>query len=206
MNKIFIEAKHDKTSEFNFLKTILLHYFQDKEVEFTFMDGVANLFSETILNQILQSQDEGDNVLIILDADFVNKGWGFAKRHKDIEEKMRSNNICSPVFLYPNNLNDGDVEILLESLARKDIHRSWWDCFEDYEMCVKGIHDNNGNPRYNIPNRKAKLHTYISSQLLNKKQRDKVGRGHWLFDDESYWDLSSEKLKPLLDFFTANLK
>ena len=27
MNKIFIEAKHDKTSEYNFLKTILAQYF-----------------------------------------------------------------------------------------------------------------------------------------------------------------------------------
>ena len=52
MNRIFIEAKHDKTSEYHFLKTVLSLHFQDKEVEFIFMDGVDNLFSEAILNVI----------------------------------------------------------------------------------------------------------------------------------------------------------
>lgn len=37
MNKIFIEAKDNKTSEYNFLKTMLSTHFQDKEVEFIFM-------------------------------------------------------------------------------------------------------------------------------------------------------------------------
>ena len=169
------------------------------------MDGVDNLFSEAILNVIHQYQEENDNVLIILDADFIDKGWGFAKRHKDIERKMQSSNICCPFFLYPNNHDDGDVEMLMESLARKDIHQSWWNCFEDYKMCVKGIHDDNGNLRYNIPNRKAKLHTFISSQQLSKSQRDKIGRGHWLFDNDTYWNMSGATLRPLLEFLEENL-
>lgn len=206
MNKIFIEAKHDKTSEYNFLKTLLAQNFRDKEIEFIFMNGVDKLFSETILNQIRQTQDEGDYVLVILDADFPSKGWGFAKRAKDVKEKMQLKGVSFPFFLYPNNQDDGDVEFLMESLARKDIHERWWNCFEDYELCVKGIRDDNGNLKYNIPNRKAKLHTYISSQQLSNKQRDKVGRGCWLFDDKFYWDLSKEELNPLLNFFEKNLK
>lgn len=183
MNKIFIEAKHDNTSEFRFLKTVLSQSFQDREFAFIFMDGVDNLFSETILNQIRQAKDEGDNVLVVLDADFPSKGWGFAERTQDVIKKMRLTGVNFPFFLYPNNQDDGDVECLMEALARKDIHAKWWDCFGDYEKCVKGIRDGNGNLMYNIPNRKAKLHTYISSQQLSNKQRDKVGRGHWLFDN-----------------------
>lgn len=206
MNKIFIEAKSDKTSEYNFLKTIISQDFKDKKVDFIFMDGVDNLFSETILNQIRLSQDEGDKVLIILDADFQDKGWGFAKRKKDVAEKMQLNGVKFPFFLYPNNHEDGDVESLMESLARKDIHQYWWNCFDDYEICVKGIRDEDGKLKYKIPNRKAKLHTYISSQQLNKRQRDKIGQGHWLFDDKAYWDLSKVELKPLLEFLHEYLK
>ena len=196
MNKIFIEAKHDKTSEYNFLKTILAQYFPDKDVCFIFMNGVGNLFGESIQNQIRQSQDEGDNVLVILDADFPDKGWGYAKRKKDVMENMQLNQISFPFFLYPDNQNDGDVETLMES----------WGCFTDYEMCAKGIKGSEGKLMYNVPNRKAKLHTYISSQRLSNKQRDKIGQGHWLFDDKAYWDLNKDDLKPLLDFFRENLK
>ncbi len=206
MNKIFIEAKHNKTSEYNFLKTILAQHHQGKEIEFIFMNGVGNLFNESILNQIRQSLDEGDHVMVILDADFLEKGWGFERRKKDVMAKMQSQDISFPFFLYPDNQSDGDVETLMESLARKDMHKGWWNCFDDYEICVKGIRDAEGNLMYNVPNRKAKLHTYISSQRLSNRQRDKVGRGHWLFDDAKYWDLSDSNLAPLLKFFDENLK
>ncbi len=206
MNRIFIEAKNANTSEHHFLRTVLSKYFGDMEMEFVFMDGVGNLFGETIQNQIRLSQDEGNSVLVILDADFAAKGWGYARRHEDVMEKMRRNGLDFPLFLYPNNSDDGDVETLLESLARKDLHRKWWDCFDDYEACVLGVRDDNGQLRYNIPNRKAKLHTYISSQRLSNRQRDKIGRGHWLFDDAAFWDLDRAEIKPLVEFLKANLK
>lgn len=205
MNKIFIEAGHQKTSEYNFLKTILVKNFPGKNVEIICMNGVANLFSEAILNMIRQAADDSDKVLVIVDADFPNKNWGFAKRKQDVMEQMKAKNVFFPFFIYPNNHDDGDVETLMESLARKDLHKDWWGCFEDYETCVGGAKDEEGNPKYNLPNRKAKLHTYISSQSLSKKQRDKIGVGSWLFDDVNYWDLSREELKPLISFLRNNL-
>ena len=44
MNKIFIEAKDKRTSEYYFLKTILNQFFPDKEVDFIPMNGIGNLF------------------------------------------------------------------------------------------------------------------------------------------------------------------
>lgn len=46
----------------------------------------------------------------------------------------------------------------------------------------------------------------VADFRLNKKQRDKIGSGFWLFDDPKYWDLTREALKPLLNFFDAHLK
>ena len=110
-----------------------------------------------------------------------------------------------PLFIYPNNNDDGDVEVLMESLVRKDLHQDWWDCFEDYEKCIQGARDTENNLKYNLPNRKAKLHTFISSQQLSNKQRKRLGSGFWLFDVSKYWDFTREELKPLLDFFEANI-
>lgn len=206
MNRIFIEAKHSKTSECCFLKTVLKNNFPDKSCGITCMDGVDNLFSQGILTSIRADQDNGDNVIVILDADTLDKRWGFEARKRNTIEKMRENKVEFPFFLYPNNHDDGDFEVLLETLARKDLHNKWWDCFADYETCVSGIRDESGEPRYIIPNRKAKLHTYISSQRLNNASRKKLGSGQWLFDNPDYWDFSRPELEPLVEFLKENLE
>lgn len=54
MNKIFIEAKHEKTAEYCFLKAILDKFFPEKEVDFICMGGISNLFKEFILNDYPQ--------------------------------------------------------------------------------------------------------------------------------------------------------
>lgn len=205
MNRIFIEAKNSKTSECCFLETILKRQFPDKTYDITCMDGVDNLFSQGIITLIRTFQDGGDNVLVILDADTINKGWGFEARKMSTIEIMRKTEIEFPFFLYPNNHDDGDFEVLLESLARKDLHTKWWDCFADYETCVSGIRTESGETKYVIPNRKAKLHTYISSQHLSNASRKKIGSGQWLFDDTDYWDLSRAEIRPLVEFLKTNL-
>lgn len=76
MDKIFIEAQHDKTSEYNFIYTVVSRHFPGKEDGIVCMGGVDKLFNETILNNIRQTQDEGGKTLVLVDADFPSKGWG----------------------------------------------------------------------------------------------------------------------------------
>lgn len=111
-----------------------------------------------------------------------------------------------PYFIYPNNKDDGDVETLMESAARRDLHQVFFDCFEDYEKCVSGVKYQYGQPLYNTPNLKGKLHTYMNAQKLNNKLRRKLGTGNWLFDNTNYWDLKTFALQPLKDFLAINLK
>ena len=206
MNKIFIEAKNKNTVESHFLQAIIDLFLPEKEVEFIYMNGIGNLFSETILNQISLAKENNEQVLVLADADTISKGYGYAKRQKEIEIGMQRYGIQFSYFLYPNNQDDGDIEILIESAARHDLHSVFFDCFHDYEKCVSGAKDANGNPLYNTPNLKGKLHTYISSQQLTKKQRDKLGSGNWLFDNKNYWYLDIETLQPLKNFLNNNLK
>lgn len=206
MNKIFIEAQNKTTPEYNFLKTIVDLYFPTKDVEFICMGGVGNLFNEANLNQISQAQAEGDQVLVLIDADTIFKGYGFVKRKEDIDNNMQVHKISFPYFIYPNHQDDGDVEALMESAARRDLHSVFFDCFEDYERCVSGVKDNFGLPLYNTPNLKGKLHTYINAQKLSNKLRRKLGAGDWLFDNPNYWNLDVVALQPLKDFLAVNLK
>lgn len=101
MNWIFIEAKYSKTSECCFLKTILKNYFPDKSCDFTCMDGVDNLFSQGILTLIRTFQDNGDKVIVILDADTIEKKWGFEARKSNTMEKMQENEIDFPFSIFP---------------------------------------------------------------------------------------------------------
>lgn len=206
MNKIFIEAESEKTSECNFLKSLLSKYLPSKDVCFVCMAGVDNLFTEPILNQIRQASVEGDNVVVILDSDTQEKGYGFKVRLKDICDKKLSNKVDFHLFLYPDNASDGDVEVLMEKMAKKDFHQKWWDCFSDYETCIAGIKDEFGHPQYVLPNRKARLHTYISSQRLSNSKRKHLGTGNWLFDDTNYWDLNHSAVMPLVDFLRDSLR
>lgn len=206
MTKIFIEAKNNKTSEYHFLQAIINNFLPEAETEFIFMNGIGHLFNETILNQIKLAQEMGEHVIVFADADTVAKGYGYEIRKEEIEKGMAANNVAFHYFLYPNNQNDGDVEVLMESAARRDLHPVFFDCFEDYEKCVSGVTDGSGNQRYNVPDLKGKLHTYMSAQKLSRKLSDRFGSGDWLFDNEDYWDLDVETLQPLKDFLAEYLK
>lgn len=206
MNKIFIEAESEKTPEYNFIKTILDKFFQGKQYEIIPMGGVKKLFGDFITNKIKEADIEGSQVLVLIDADTIEKNHGYEERKNWIEEEMKKSNVLFPYFIYPKNQNDGDVEVLMESSARKDLHKTFFDCFDKYEMCVSGEIDESGKPKYNTPNLKGKLHTYMTAQKLSSNQRNRLGKGNWLFDNTDYWDLDVEDLQPLKDFFTKHLK
>lgn len=206
MTRIFIEAKNDKTPEHYFLKTIIATFFPGIEVKFIFMDGIGNLYNETIVNQINLAQENGEQVIVLADADTTAKGYGYAKRQKEINDGMAAHALSFPYFLYPNNRDDGDVEVLMENAARRDLHSTFFDCFEDYEKCVSGMKNESGEPRYNVPNLKGKLHTYMAAQKLPRKLCKRFGSGDWLFDNKDYWNLEADALQPLKKFFAMYLK
>lgn len=206
MTKIFIEAQSEDTSECHFLQTIINIVSPKMEVKFIPMKGIGNLFNETILNQIKESQEIGENVIVFADADTITKKFGYVKRKAEIEKGMIDNAVTFPYFLYPNNQDDGDVEILMEAAARDDLHPVFFDCFKDYEVCVSNVKNESGTPKYNVPSLKNKLHTYMAAQKLSRKYRDRLGKGDWLFENKDFWDLDIDELKPLKKFLTANLK
>lgn len=198
MINIYLESKNRSTPEYVFMNT-LLHFMNIDTDLFTIVpiNGKDNLRNSR--NQFLQNTAEGGINLIVFDADSPENLGGYNRRKAEIQNKLLEFGIDSEIFLFPDNHNDGDFESLLETVARRDLHEPFFSCFNDYELCL--------GDKYVHPNRKGKLHAYITSMHLSSEKRRNLGGGNWLFEDEEYWNLNADSLKPLKEFlkqyFTA---
>ena len=82
---------------------------------------------------ITRYKDENDNVLVIFDADTNKNKGGFVTRKKQIEDYALP---LDDIFLFPDNQNDGELEDLLENIIN-DKNKPIFDCWEEYETCLK---------------------------------------------------------------------
>ncbi len=197
MTRIYIEAKHANTTEAVFIKTLLSRIGKNEnQYELIYVDGKDNLPNVAVKMQ--EATFENINNIIIFDADFSQNKGGFSVRKSAIANKLQALAVQATIFLFPNNREDGDIETLLERIMQKHNHQRFFDCYHDYESCLGGM--------YKTPNRKGKLHTYISAQTgLTKKQRDALGSGEWCFEDKRYWDIDNVEVDPLKNFLTSHV-
>lgn len=194
MTNIYLETWKAFTPEYVFIRTLLEKTLGKDitQIQLVCVNGWQNL--PNVANSLRANTLAGGTNLIVFDADTLANGGGFQNRLQCIQQMIAQNGLNAQVFLFPDNTNDGDLECLLEQLARDDIHRQFFDCFNDYENCL--------GTAYIHPNRKAKMYSYISSQLaLSNNQRKNVGRGEWHFDDPNLWDLNRQALDALKVFF-----
>ncbi len=190
MTNIYLETWKQTTPEYVFIKTLLEKtLLKDmSQIDIICVDGWNNL--SRVANTFKACTIGGGTNLIIFDADRMANGGGYQNRLAYIEQVIRQEQLTAEVFLFPDNSSDGDFETLLEHLTQEDIHKTFFDCFRDYEICL--------GDRYVAPNLKAKLFTYVSSQKqLSNGQRKKIGKGEWCFDNPSLWNMNSSYLDTL---------
>ena len=201
MVKIFLETQNDKTPEYWFFYTLLTRAgVSANDFEIIRVAGKDKLFYEATKNILAINTIEGGINLVIFDADSNENKGGFAKRSEAILKKRDELGLSFDLFLMPNNKDDGDFETMIETIARKDLHKVFFDCYNDYEKCIEGSKDSDGNQKYFAPNLKGKLHTYITSMRMSNTQRNKVRGGNWQFDNPEYWDINDLSLEPLREF------
>ncbi|MDE7385818.1 MAG: hypothetical protein K2N28_01625 [Muribaculaceae bacterium] len=196
MINIFLEAKNLKTPEAKFVE-VLLRVIGASSTQYRVVPLGGKDTLEVSKNHFLQNTAEGGTNLIIFDADTQSNNGGYEKRKSELLTKIRELGINAELFLWPDDNRDGDVETLLDDIARHDLHNRFFGCFNDYECCL-------GND-YLHPNRKGKLYTYITSMHLTKRQRDAIGSGDWLFENPDYWNLDSPILEPIKSFLRRYL-
>ena len=151
------------------------------------------------------NSDSGEKNLVVFDADTTANNGGFAMRQKELLEKGKALGLSFELFLWPNNQSDGDVEVLMESIARKDLYPEFFDCFSKYEHCISQRKNEKGEPFYTTPNRKGKLHTYFNSLPISNTKKNKFGSGAWRWTDTSIWNLDADSLHPIKDFLLKHL-
>ena len=199
MIDIFLETGKKTTPEFCFIDDFVGKHLgvDPSEYGIECVDGKDNL--QRAVNKLRDNTFSGIRNLIIFDADSSSNGGGFEKRKFELLAKMKELNITADLFLFPNNRDDGMFEDLLMHIARKESHKSFFDCFSDYELCL-------GN-NYLHPNLKGKIFTYISSmKSLSNRARRSLGSGDWHFMNDEYWNLNSDYLLPLAQFIRINIK
>ena len=175
MVKIYIEGKNKKVPESEFLRAILEHIGVPAEkYEFVHTNGYTSLLDAAngVNVEIMRANsDSGGTNLVVFDADTTANNGGFAQRQKELLDKGNALGLNFDLFLWPDNEHDGDVEVLMESIARKDLYPEFFDCFSKYEHCISQRKNDKGEPFYTTPNRKGKLHTYFNSLPISNTKK-----------------------------------
>lgn len=210
MVKIFIEGENRKVPESEFLTAILNHMgIPSDKYEILPTAGYKNLMDSANASniEIMQANtDAGGRNLVIFDADSVENHGGYQVRRDELLARKADLGLEFDLFLWPNNGSDGDVEVLMESIARKDLYPQFFDCFGKYEQCISKLKNADGSCYYTTPNRKSKLHTYFHSLPISNAKKKRFGHNEWCWDDPTIWNLDSESMNPIKEFLSSNLK
>lgn len=209
MVKIYIEGKNKKVPESEFLRAILDHIgVPATSYELVYTNGYTSLMdaSNGVNVAVMRANTDADGKnLVIFDADTASNNGGFSIRQNELLMKGKALGLDFDLFLWPDNSDDGDVEVLMESIARKDLYPEFFDCFGKYEHCISQRKNEKGDPFYTSPNRKGKLHTYFNSLPISNTKKSKFGNGAWCWRDPEIWNLDAESLKPIKEFLSNYL-
>ncbi len=187
--RIFTESKADV----RFLRDFIWESFNaelSETLDFDTLGGYGGYKEDRILKQsIRQNHDNGNQTIIILDADN-----DFAQRVEEIKRDFIGFDIPINLFLFPDNKLAGNLEELLTVVAEE---RKLIECFLSYEECAKD---------YNVSLSKARIYAYLDTLL---PAGDKIHRKNDLRVEENrnyrnpaHWNLHHEYLQPLHDFLS----
>lgn len=198
MIRIFVEGR-----DAQFLEKYLVFLWGENRERWEILqtNGYTNL---PLLDQKFKENTEQGGVnLIIFDADFPQNGGGCDQRKKYLQEQLDNLSISADIFLFPNDREDGDFEVLLEHIVNEE-HACLLKCFEGYEKCVAGHVNPDGSLKYISPNRKAKIYAYIESLKKSRKETERFKKQKdFFFDNPKYWNLETEYLSPLKNFLQS---
>lgn len=196
MSQVFSRIFVEGVTDVKFLKDLIRVHFGVKVSDELFVQtsGHGSLYNEKNLNLLQRVNDEGGQSLVIFDADN-----DFDKRSEELMTNAKNNKIDIRLFLYPKNDGPGDRESLLQMIANSETYLPFAKCFDPYMECLKGYKvtydfGKSKNEKLDVPNRKTAIHNYlkIHRQESTERKRD--------YTDDTYWNIRSQQLTPLIDF------
>ena len=86
------------------------------------------------IEMLRANTDAGGKNMVVFDADTADNNGGFEKRKADLLAKRDELGLKFDLFLWPDNSRDGDVEVLMEDIARIDLYPELFDCSGDFVL------------------------------------------------------------------------
>lgn len=148
---------------------------------------------QRVATKIEIALEKGERVLIIFDAD-DNREQSLKNIHKQLDSMNSTWKSKCEIFLVPNNQDSGNLETLLEHIAKEQCILK---CFDSYIECITKLQ--NQNSKIKLPAKKSKVFAYLSS--FGFKNGDKNFQLN-----ESMLDLQHHYLKELKNFLVKGAK
>lgn len=150
-------------------------------------DGKDNLRNIEWLKPVIGNK----RVLIIFDADD-----DYEKSLNDIYiqlDKLGVDKAKCEIFLMPNNKDSGNLETLLEKIAKE---KCILECFDNYLTCIENVMQTNKNIK--TPAKKSKAFAYLSSFGF----KNGIEKENFQLNDDMF-DLNHHDLIKLKNFLEA---
>ena len=158
---------------------------------------------EKLPNLMHQKPDEEGSFAfgVVFDADYASKesfGGFNARQSYLISILMRQNpskaDLSNSLFLFPNNKDDGDLEVLMERMiAHSPEHDDFLSiCWKSFSECVK-------RHGFNLTSQKSKMNEYMAAFYDGTWDDNGINRG---LAESSLWDWNSHYLDELYTFIS----
>lgn len=201
MINIYVEGNPD----ISLIEGIIKKEFPQTKVGYSIVStkGYTNISKFIIPSQ--ENRDEGGVNLVLFDADNSgHKDGGVIKRKQYL---MAQNEFIDDIFLFPNDSDDGDIEILLEKIVNR-IHQQVIDSFNQFQQDIgnKVFSNIPAVQFYEVPAQKAKIYSYADILLRSYKTQglrldvDKLNLSVYCLPDKDFWNFDSPELQPLINF------
>jgi len=148
---------------------------------------------KNIQMKLMKNSDNNIINLIIFDSDD-----NFKQRRDSLLKFRNENNLKFELFLFPNNSDSGDLEILLENIIPEN-NKEIINCMNNYKSCIVNL-----NRNLTVPINKAKIYAYLEA-LLPKKDSKKIHFSSRDYQNKEHWNLDSEYLLSLKGFLLDNI-
>lgn len=155
----------------------------------------SELDGENIKNAMQKNSDNNGINLLIFDADA-----NFTERHAEITAWKVKNKLDFEIFLWPNNKDSGDLEMVLENIINP-INKPVFDCWDNYENCLKSKTIEGRDIPLTTPASKTKIYGYLEALLgESKSQKKNIKERNRDYQNIEHWDLDSDYLNSLDSF------
>jgi hypothetical protein len=182
--KFFVEGKADV----KFIKDYLTFLGVIVDTDFVIIGSNNEAAIQNRLNDFQRSTLNENTNLLIFDADGSK-----ADTETELERIKAKLGIDFELFLFPNHVDRGNLETLLEEIINTE-HLPIFECFEGYQQCLSVKSET-----YKVPATKTKIYAYVDT-LVSKNDEKLAKEEHRDYLNNEHWNLHSEELNPLKEF------